>query len=318
MGLGKRIAILGVSILIICILSGYLIVHVETARSKKTLLFGATYMTMNNAYFEVLNDNIQEIIEGNGDVLITRDPVQNQEKQNEQIEDMIKEGIDVLFLNPVDWQGVTPALEQCAQKGISVFVVDSGVQRDDLVVSTIMSDNYSAGVQCAQDMMKKRKSANIIILEHEGLVSTRERVEGFIHTIDKYPQYHVIKRKASSPELEDAMVAMKKVLNTETNFDVVFGANDPTALGAIAAMQARNMSDGVLVYGVDGSADAKTMIKEKTMAGTSAQSPVTIGRTAAKTAYDYLRGEEVEKHISVPVQLITEETLCNFVVTDWQ
>ncbi len=318
MGIRKRMAILGISILIICILSGYLIVHVETAQSKKTLLFGATYMTMNNSYFEVLNDNIQEIIEGNGDILITRDPVQDQEKQNEQIEDMIKEGIDVLFLNPVDWEGVTPALEQCAQKGIPVFVVDSGVQRDDLVVSTIMSDNYSAGVQCANDMMKKRKSANIIILEHEGLVSTRERVEGFIHTIAKYPQYQVIKRKASSPELEDAMVAMKKVLNTETDFDVVFGANDPTALGAIAAMQARNMSDGVLVYGVDGSADAKTMIKEKTMEGTSAQSPVTIGRTAAKTAYDYLKGDEVEKQISVPVRLITKETLRNFVVTDWQ
>lgn len=318
MGIKKRIAILGISILLICVLSGYVIMYVETAQTKNELLFGATYMTMNNSYFEVLNDNIQEIIEGNGDILITRDPVQDQEKQNEQITDMIKEGIDVLFLNPVDWEAVTPALEQCAQKGIPVFVVDSGVYRDDLVVSTIMSDNYSAGVQCANDMMKKRKSANIIILEHEGLVSTRERVEGFIHTIAAYPQYRVIKRRASSPELEDAMEAMKHVLNTETDFDVVFGANDPTALGAIAAMQSRNMQEGVLVYGVDGSVDAKTMIKEKTMEATSAQSPIEIGRTAAKTAYDYLKGNEVEKKISIPVRLITKETLRNFAVTDWQ
>ena len=84
------------------VVTSFIIYKEEQLNSKKTVVFGATYMTMNNSYFEVLNDNIQETIEANGDILISRDPFQDQKKQNEQIYDMLDEGIKVLFLNPVD------------------------------------------------------------------------------------------------------------------------------------------------------------------------------------------------------------------------
>ena len=55
--------------------------------------FGATYMTMNNPYFQDMNAQIEEIVEANGDILIYRDPAQDQEKQNEQILENLKTGI---------------------------------------------------------------------------------------------------------------------------------------------------------------------------------------------------------------------------------
>ena len=48
---------------------------------SKPHIFGATYMTMDNPYFEALDASIRELIESNGDILISRDPAQNQEKQ---------------------------------------------------------------------------------------------------------------------------------------------------------------------------------------------------------------------------------------------
>ncbi len=300
------------------VVTSFIIYKEEQLNSKKTVVFGATYMTMNNSYFEVLNDNIQETIEANGDILISRDPFQDQKKQNEQIYDMLDEGIKVLFLNPVDWKGVTPALERCKKEGVPVFVVDTGVYREDLVVSTIMSDNYSAGVQCANDMIKQRKNAKIIILDHTGVVSTEQRVKGFMDTIQKKPGFEVVAQRATPPELEGAMHIMKEILNEGKEFDVVFGANDPTALGAIAAMESRKVFEDVLVYGIDGSVDAKQMIKEGTMWATSAQSPIEIGRMATKTAYDFLEGKEVEKCLSIPVKLITKGTLENHSISDWQ
>ena len=120
-------------------------------------------MTMNNPYFVNMDENIEESVQAKGDILITRDPLQDQKKQNEQIKDMINEGIDVLFLQPVDRNKVRPALELCKKKHIPVVVIDSEVSDTEAVVSTIVSDNYDAGVQCAKDMMKKKTSANIII-----------------------------------------------------------------------------------------------------------------------------------------------------------
>ena len=57
--------------------------HGDTSgRQHEARLFGATYMTRNNPYFDVLNEGIEEVVEANGDILLTRDPLQDQEKQN--------------------------------------------------------------------------------------------------------------------------------------------------------------------------------------------------------------------------------------------
>ena len=58
---------------------------VASAQGKK---FGATYMTMNNPFFGVMNDAIKAAVEANGDTLITLDPALDAVKQISQIEDM--------------------------------------------------------------------------------------------------------------------------------------------------------------------------------------------------------------------------------------
>lgn len=108
----------------------------EKKDTRKQLKFGATYMTMNNPYFVNMDENIEESVQAKGDILITRDPLQDQKKQNEQIKDMINEGIDVLFLQPVDRNKVRPALELCKKKHIPVVVIDSEVSDTEAVVST--------------------------------------------------------------------------------------------------------------------------------------------------------------------------------------
>src|SRR5690554_4472054 len=73
--------------------------------------FGYTCMTMNNPFFIILEKSIRDKVEANGDTLITTDPAMDVTKQINQVEDMITQGIDAIFLNPVDWEGIRPALE---------------------------------------------------------------------------------------------------------------------------------------------------------------------------------------------------------------
>lgn len=286
--------------------------------SDTPLKFGATYMTMNNPYFIALNDSIKEVVEANGDILITRDPAQSQERQNAQIQEMIEEGVVAVFANPVDWEKITPALQACQEAGVAVINVDTDVKDKEYVASVIQSDNYQAGVQCAQDMMAKMDSARIVIMNHYNIKSTTLRVQGFLDTIAGYPQYEVVKEVSTTSELEVAMKMMKRILKTDLEFDVVLGGNDPTALGALAALQLNHVKNRVLIYGIDGSPDAKTMIQQGYLEGTSAQRPIEIGRTAAETAYTYLRGEKVDKNITVDVTLITRDNLSEFDIDGWQ
>lgn len=290
----------------------------KSMSSETPRKFGATYMTMNNPYFQDMNAQIEEIVEANGDILIYRDPAQDQKKQNEQIMDMLEEGITALFLNPVNWETVRPALIACKEADVPVFVIDTLVYDDKYVAFSIVSDNYDAGVQCAKDMMKKKYAAKILILDSPGTKSIEDRVQGFVDTIEERDSYEIVKREHGMGELEVSMDVTQEVLRDGVEFDVVLGGNDPTALGALAALQMNQMQEGILIYGIDGSPDGKIMIKEGYMEGSSAQRPIIIANQALEMAYAYLNGEAVEKLVIVPVTMITRANVDEFDLAGWQ
>lgn len=274
-------------------------------------------MTRNNPYFDVLHEAIEEVVEGNGDILISRDPCQDQEKQNAQIQEMIEEGIEVLFLNPVDWEKVKPALEVCREAGVVVIDVDTVVKDTEYVVSIVETDNYLAGVLCAEEMMRRMDSARIVIIGNPIQTSIMNRVRGFLDTIEGNNNYEVVYTGIGAGEFEVSAEVMTDFLKKNIAFDVVLGGNDPTALGALATLQ-QYRKEGILIYGIDGSPDFKTMLELGYVSGTSAQSPKTIGKVAAETAYDYLSGKKVESYISIEPYMITKENLSDYEINGWQ
>lgn len=289
----------------------------EMEEAHQPRIFGATYMTRNNPYFDVLHQAIEDVVEGNGDILISRDPNQDQQKQNDQILEMLDENIEVLFLNPVDWELVQPALEECRKKGVPVIDVDTVVKDRDYVVSIVETDNYAAGVQCAQDMMKRIDKAKIAILDNPYQTSIANRVQGFLDTIEGNDRYEIVFREPAKGEFEVSAEVTAQALEKKVSFDVILGGNDPSALGALSALQQYHQDDDVLIYGIDGSPDFKAMLELGYVTGTSAQNPKKLGEVAVQTAYEYLEGKEVEPYISITPYMITKENLSQYEVNSW-
>ncbi|MBQ9575132.1 MAG: sugar ABC transporter substrate-binding protein [Synergistaceae bacterium] len=285
------------------------------AQGKK---FGATYMTMNNPFFGVMNDAIKAAVEANGDTLITLDPALDPVKQISQIEDMVSQGVDAIFLNPVDWQAVAPGLMAANEAGIPIINVDAAVYDEDRVACIVASDNLSAGLLCAEDMLKRLpKGGKAVILGHPTTKTGIDRIAKFKETIEAHPEFTIVAEDSSEGQLEIAMPKMENIIQAHPDMNVVMCVNDPTARGVIQALKAADMK-GVLIYGVDGSPDAKKAIKEGDMTGTAAQSPINLGKIGVEMAYKILAGEKVDKHIPVPVQLITIENVDSFGVDGWQ
>jgi len=280
--------------------------------------FGATYMTLNNPFFIALNDGIKAVTDKSGDKLITLDPALDQAKQIAEIEDLIAQKVDAIFLNPVDWKGVRPALEAAKAAGIPVINVDAPVFDTALVATVVASDNYKAGVLVAQDVMKRMKSANVVLLEHPTAKSAIDRTQSFVDTIKGHDGYKIVARQSSMGQLEQAMPVMENIIQAQAKIDVVMGLNDPTAMGALAALRSANRENGVLIYGVDGAPDAKKMIQEGKMTATAAQSPKGIGKLAAESAYKILAHQQVPALQLVPVFLIDKTNVAKFGVAGWQ
>lgn len=287
-------------------------------KGHEPIVFGATYMTRNNPYFDVLNEAIAEVVEGNGDILISRNPCQDQEKQNEQILEMIEEGMEVLFLNPVDQESVLPALKACREAGVVIINVDTMVKDTAYITAAVETDNYEAGVLCARDMMKRLTEARIVIINNPIQASISNRIQGFKDTIAEHPEYEIVEEMVGAGEIEISAAAMEQILKDGYDFNVVMGGNDPSALGALATLQQYHRENGVLLYGVDGSPDFKTMLQLGYVTGTSAQSPKTIGSVAAEMAYRYLDGEEIGAYTSIEPYLITVENIDAYEISGWQ
>ena len=259
--------------------------NIYTAPVAKHKVFGVSYMTMNNPFYKIINNEILKVVEKNNDTLITLDPELDVDKQNEQIYKFIDQKVDGIFINPIDFEQIEPALQAAKRANIPVIIIDAPVSDESLVNCTIVSDNYDAGVQCAKDMMERLDSANIVLLKHTTAKSAKERIEGFLSVIDNNEKYKVINEAECDGQLEIAMPKMQEIIEETPDIDVVMALNDPSALGALAALEKNNKND-VMVYGIDGTPEIKALIgRNQMIVGTVAQSPIKMGQKYNNTYF---------------------------------
>lgn len=291
---------------------------ISANQTENRVIFGATYMTMNNPYYHVLDDQLRAEIEARGDVLLTRDAAMDQDRQNQEIKDLIAAGVQAVFLTPVEWDTVKEGLEAAKQAGVPVIVVDAPVQDTDLAACSVLSDNYQAGTLCAEHLLDQRESANIILLEHITARSGAERIQGFVDTIQGHDGFTILASGESDGQIENAMPVMEELLRQNPEADTVMSLNDPSTFGALAAIQGAGLSDRFLVYSVDGSPEGKALVQDGLMTATCAQFPTRIAKEAAAQGYLALEGGCSQKEVIVPVELVTAENVSRYGTDGWQ
>ena len=247
----------------------------ETGKEHYT--FGYTCMDGTNPFFVILEQTIRETVEANGDTLISTDPANDVSLQITQIEDMISQGIDAIFLNPAEAEGILPALDQLKEAGIPIVNFDTEVADLSYVSSYAGSDNYNAGKVCGDDLVKKcPDGGDIIVLDSPTMNSVVDRTNGFLDAIEG-KGFNIVAQQDAKGNLEVSMGIAEDLLQAHGDVVAIFGGNDPTALGALAAANAAGITD-CKIYGVDGSPDIKTELAsgESLIEGTGAQSPFGI------------------------------------------
>ena len=70
--------------------------------------FGYTCMDGSNPFFVILEQTIREEVEANGDTLVSFDPANDVTRQISGVEDLIAQGIDAMFMNPAEAEGILP------------------------------------------------------------------------------------------------------------------------------------------------------------------------------------------------------------------
>ena len=276
-------------------------------------LFGVSYQTMNNPFFVELNEGMKQVIEAHGDRLVTLDAQFNSLKQKNDISDLVLQGASAIFLNPVNWEGVTGSLVQAKQKSIPVVVVDAPVKDADLVLCQVASDNVEAGRLAARALAAAQPESKVVILHHSVNKACIDRVDGFKEEAAKHPGFTILDTQEGKGTTEGALPVMRDVLARFPECNAVFPINDPSALGCVSAIESAGRLGQVLVVTVDGSKEGIAAIQAGKLLSSSAQFPREIGRISAEKVYASLEGKPVEKEVKIPVQLISKDNADSFI-----
>ena len=287
--------------------------------SAEGLKIGYTCMDGTNPFFVTIENRVRELVEEQGDELISVDPANDVTLQITQVEDLIVQGIDAMLMNPAEAEGILPALDALKAEDIPIYGFDTEVADMSYLVSYAGSDNYNAGKVCGEDLVAKcPDGGKIIVLDSPTMNSVVDRTNGFLDAIDGHG-FEIVAQQDAKGNLEVAMGIAEDLLQANGDVVAIFGGNDPTALGALAAANAAGITD-CKIYGVDGSPDIKAELAsgESLIEGTGAQSPVTIAETIVDVMYKSLAGEEVEDRYPVETFLITADNVDEYGVDGWQ
>ena len=285
-------------------------------------IFGFSAIDMENPYFITLENSIRESLTENGDRLITMDPGTDEDVQASQIQQMIDEGIDAIFLSPVNWESITPSLETLREAGVKIINVDTQVKEMDYVDAYVGSDNLEAGRICGQALLERcPEGGKVLILECPTQNSINDRITGFEEAIsDADPGFEVVARENTDGKFEKSLEVAQAALEAYPDVTAIMCGNDQIAVGAQTAVNLLGMED-VIIYGVDGSPDIKKeLLKSDTqIAGTAAQSPINMGKEAVSVALAVLDGGEYEKENYVEIiDMITKDNVEMYGADGWQ
>ncbi|MGX8687297.1 MAG: sugar ABC transporter substrate-binding protein [bacterium] len=286
--------------------------------TENSRLIGASYMTMNNEFYDILNEQIRVRVEGEGDLMVLRDPGLDVSRQVSQINSMLSMGISALIVTPVTSDGLSEVLDRARKMGVKIIVVDTELENQKQADCTIVSNNFRAGYMIGQYIMEKQSSGRILVLNHESVISSTHRVSGLKEAIYSDPNFQIVKEISCKGQYEIALPLVEEYIRSGGEFDTVFCLNDLAGEAAVTAIRSHPELKDVLVYGIDGSPDAKSMIQSGDMEATAAQFPTQIGEAAAETLYRMLEGEEYVPVITLPVDLINKENLDRFDIHRWQ
>ncbi len=289
------------------------------AQPETGKLFGFSCISLENPFYEVLKDSVENVLKEQGDRILVKDPKGDVSVQVAQIGEMIEAEVDAVFLCPADWDEITPALEMLREAGIPVINLDTEVREAEYVDAFVGSDNHNAGYVCGRDLTERMPDGGrIVIVEQPSVNSINERITGFEEAIAN-AGFEVVQRIGSGEDISTVRTAMEELLDSDPGVGAIMCGNDQMAEQVLAALEEYRISD-VLVYSVDGSPAIKAALADpqSCMAGTGAQSPINMGKTAVDVANSILNGNDYEKETYEETFFINSENVGMYGTDSWQ
>ncbi|MEO0387116.1 MAG: ABC transporter substrate-binding protein [Pseudomonadota bacterium] len=254
--------------------------------------------------------------------LIATDAAGSAAKQVADVDSMIAQGIDVLFLPPREEKPLIPAVKKARAAGIPTFLVDRSVDPNaakagEDFVAFLGSDFIDQGRRVAEWTIENFAGDKGIIVQLEGTTGSspaNDRKKGFDDAIAADPRFEIVASQTGDFARDLGRQVMETLLQAHPDVNIVYAHNDEMAIGAIQALElaGRKPGEDVLVVSIDGTRDALQAIIDGKMGVTVESSPF-FGPLACEVMNRYADGEKIEPWVQVQDRIFTQDNAADHI-----
>src|SRR5258708_37691538 len=246
--------------------------------------------------------------------LVISDAQQDNSKQVAQVETFIRQKPDLLIVAPNERAALTAVMGQAMEAKIPVICLERDILQPNYT-SYVHSDNVAIGRLAGQfivhHLTKKYGKPKGNIVAVRGLLGVEgeiNRDRGAREVFDKYPEIKIVADPVAYWIQDNAKDRMREVLRSQPKIDVVYGHNDPMAIGAYLAAKELGRDHEMVFVGVDGLGGPAGGIKKVVdgVLGATFVYPLCVDKTV-EIGLKMMRDPafKPEKEYSLPSTLVT-------------
>jgi ribose transport system substrate-binding protein len=276
--------------------------------AKPQVRIGVSLLTRTHPFYQDLEAGLAAEASARGYELNVQSGEFDVARQKDQIENFIVDKVSAIIVCPCDSKSIGTSVQAANRAGIPVFTADIAVLAEGgSVVSHVASDNVAGGRLAAQALARALgDKGKVAIIDHPEVESVIQRVHGFEEEMKAHPGITIVAKLSGRGMKDAAFRTAEDILQTHPDLDGVFGINDDSALGALAAVEKAGRLGRVTIVGFDAMPEARQAIGNGTIYADVVQQPRTIGEETIKAVAAYMAGEKVAPVHLIPCKLFTK------------
>ena len=211
-------------------------------------------------------------------------------KQNELFDTAIARGAAAIVLDNAGADASIAPVEKAKKAGIPSFLIDREINKTDVAVAQIVSNNYQGAKLGGEEFVKLmgEEGPYVELVGKESDTNAGIRSQGYHDVIDQYPDLKMVARQSANWSQTEAYEKMESIIQANPAIKGVICGNDTMAMGAMAALKAAGKGK-VIVVGFDGSNDVRDSILAGDIKATVLQPAYRIAQMAVEQADKYLK-----------------------------
>jgi ribose transport system substrate-binding protein len=179
-------------------------------------------------------------------------------------------------------------------------------------VSYVATNNHMGGTLGGERLAKLLggKGKVVLLRYMVGSASTKEREEGFLETMAKYPGIQVtVSNRYGGATSGEAKTSAMNMIDRVNEADGIFCSNESASFGMLLALRQGNRAGKVKFVAFDSSPQLVEGLEKGEIDALIAQNPTVIGYQGVKTLVSFMRGTKVPTSIDTGVEIVSKENL---------